>query len=98
MKATSKILALSGHFDLPARAGVVEQVTYNGHDSCSYCNEPGQIIKTSAGGHVMTFPFRNTASGHAKSRTAAEVKIQSFEALERNSTVGYSYYLAKDYR
>ena len=62
----SKIMALSGHFDLPTRAGVTEQVTYIGHDSCCYCNEHGEVIKTGPRGHVMTFPFRNTVSGHAR--------------------------------
>lgn len=90
VKTKSKVMVLSGHFDLPARAGVVEQVTYIGHDSCSYCNEPGEVVKTGARGHVMTFPFRNTASGHAKPRTAEEVKIHSFSALERNTVVSCS--------
>ena len=82
-------MALSGHFDLPAHAGVLEQVTYVGHDSCSYCDENGETVKTGARGHVMTFPFRNTASGHVKPRVAEEVKAHSYDALERNTTVSY---------
>ena len=54
-------MVLSGHFDLPARAGVLEQVSYIGHDSCSYCEEHGETVKTSTRGHVMQycndFPF-----------------------------------------
>ena len=73
-------MALSGHFDLPARAGVLEQVTYTGHDSCSYCEEHGDVVKTGARGHVMTFPFQNAVSGHA-------VEAQSYGALEQNRTV-----------
>ena len=40
-KKKSKVIVLSGHFDLPAHAGVTEQVTYIGHDSCCYCYEHG---------------------------------------------------------
>ena len=83
-------MALSGHFDLPARAGALEQVQYTGRDSCCYCDEHGEVIKTGARGHVMTFPFRNTATGHAKLRTAEEVKAHSHNALDRNATVRYS--------
>ena len=61
VKKNSKVMALPGHFDLPARAGVTEQVTYIGHDSCCYCDEHGDVVKTGARGHVMTFPFRNRA-------------------------------------
>ena len=86
-KKKSKVMALSGHFDLPARAGVTEQVTYIGHDSCCYCDEHGEVIKTGQRGHVMTFPFRNTVSGHARPRTAEEVKTNSFNALEMNKTI-----------
>ena len=88
-KKKSKVMALSGHFDLPARAGVTEQVTYIGHDSCCYCDEHGEVVKTSSKGHVMTFPFRNTASGHARPRTAEEVTTHSYMALETNKTVSY---------
>lgn len=87
VKTKSKVMALSGHFDLPARAGVLEQVTYPGHDSCSYCEEHGDIVRTSARGHVMTFPFRNTVSGHAELRTAHNVEAHSYSALEQNRTV-----------
>jgi len=88
LKAKSKIKALSSHFDLPARAGVLEQVTYVGHDSCCYCDEHGETVRTGPRGHVMSFPFRNTASGHAKPRTAEGVTSNSFEALEKNAVVG----------
>ena len=37
----------------------------------------------------LTFPFRNTASGHVKPRVAEEVKAHSYDALERNTTVSY---------
>ena len=87
MKTTSKVMVLSSQFDLPARAGALEQVTYTGHDSCSYCDEHGEVIKTSLRGHVIVFPFRNTVTGHAKSRTAKEVETHSYDALERNATV-----------
>ena len=80
-------MALSGHFDLPAHAGVLEQLTYTGHDSCSYCNEHGEVVKTGSRGHVMTFPFRSTESGHAMLRTTEQVKAHSYDALERNTTV-----------
>ena len=56
-KVKSKIMALSGHFDLPACSGVLDQVQYTGHDSCSYCDEHGEVVKSGPEGHVMTFPF-----------------------------------------
>ena len=86
VKTKSQVTALSGHFDLPGRAGVLEQLTHTGHESCIYCTEHGEVIKTGPG-HVMTFPFRNSVTGHAKLRTAEEVERNSFDALERNATV-----------
>lgn len=88
LQAKSKIKALSSHFDLPACAGVLEQVTYVGHDSCCYCDEHGETVRTGPRGHVMSFPFRNTASGHAKPRTPEGVTSNSFESLEKNTVVG----------
>lgn len=87
VKTKSQVMVLSGHFDLPGRAGVLEQLTHTGHDCCSYCTEHGEVIKTGPRGHVMTFPFRNSLSGHAKLRTAEEVERNSFDALEKNATV-----------
>ena len=89
VKAKSKVMALSSHFDLPARAGVLEQLTYVGHDSCCYCDEHGETVKTGPRGHVMSFPFRDTATGHAKLRTTDEVKAHSYEALESNTVVSH---------
>lgn len=86
-KAKPKVVALSSHFDLPARAGSLEQVTCTG----SFCYEHGEVIKTSARGHVMTFPFRDTPSGHVDLCTAEQVKAHSFDALERNATVSLIY-------
>lgn len=79
-------MVLSSHFNLPARAGALEKVTYTGHDSCSYCDEHGEVRKTSLRGHVMVFPSCNTVTGHAKSRTAKEVETHSYDALEKNAT------------
>ena len=64
-------MALSGHFDLPARSGVLDQVQYTGHDSCSYCHEHGEVVKTGPKAHVMTFAFRDTDTGHAKPRSCS---------------------------
>ena len=88
LEAKSKVKALSSHFDLPACAGVLEQVTYVGHDSCCYCDEHGETVKTGPRGHVMSFPFRNTASGYTKPRTAGAVTANSFEALKKNTVIG----------
>ena len=54
-----------------------------GHDSCCYCDEHGETVKTGPRGHVMSFPFRNTASGYTKPRTAGAVTANSFEALKK---------------
>lgn len=88
LEAKSKVKALSSHFDLPACTGVLEQVTYVGHNSCCYCDEHGETVKTRPRGHVMSFPFRNTASGYTKPRTAGAVTANSFEALKKNTVVG----------
>lgn len=87
LEAKSKVKALSSHFDLPACTGVLEQVTYVGHNSCCYCDEHGETVKTGPRGHVMSFPFRNTASGYTKPRTAGAVTANSFEALKKNTVV-----------
>ena len=63
--ATSRVMMLSSHFDLPARSAVLEQVTHTGHDGCCYCTERGKTVSTSVRGHVMTFLFRDTPTGHA---------------------------------
>lgn len=96
VRAKSKVMALSSHFDLPAHAGVLKQVTYIGHDSCCFCGEHGETVKTSPRGHVMTFPFRNTATGHCKLRTA-EVTANSNKALERNTVVSKLLFYLKNY-
>lgn len=61
-KKKSKVMALSSHFDLPARAGVTEQVAYIGHDSCCYCDEHVEVIKTGPRGMWLqsTKPFAKT--------------------------------------
>lgn len=84
--ATSQVMVLSGHFDLPARSAVLEQVSHNGHDSCCYCAEKGETVSTSARGHVMTFPFRDTPTGHAELRTSKDIEQDSLKALHENST------------
>ena len=72
--ATSRVMVLLGHFDLPARSAVLEQVSYNGHDSCCCCTEKGETVSTSARGHVVTFPFRDTPTGHAELRTSKDIE------------------------
>lgn len=85
--ATSRVMVLSGHFDLPARSAVLEQVSYSGHDSCCYCKEKGKTVSTSARGHVVTFPFRDTPTGHAELRTSKDIEQDSSKALHENSSV-----------
>ena len=77
------MIPLSGHFDLPARAGILEQLTFTGHDSSCYSNEHGEVAKTSQQGHVMIFPFRNTPKGNAEIRTAQKVRAHLYRALEK---------------
>jgi hypothetical protein len=57
------------------------------HDSCCYCDEKGEVVKTSARGHVMTFPFWNTCTGHATLRKMKNIVSDCFTALETNSIV-----------
>ena len=87
-QATPKVMTLSSHFELPAPAAALELVCFCEHDSCSFCLEHGQVVKTGPnGGHVMTFPFQNTATGHVKLRSAEDVQQESYDALGRNETV-----------
>ena len=86
---TSKMMVLSGHFDLLGRTAVLEQLTYKGHSSCCYCDECGDVVKTSARGHVMTFPFRDTPTGHVKLRTREDILTDSLRALDSGSTVNF---------
>lgn len=90
--AASHVMVLSGHFDLPARSTVLEQVTHTGHDSCCYCTEKGKTVSTSARGHVMTFPFCDTPTGHAELRTSEDIEQDSLKALNEKSTVGHLCY------
>lgn len=80
-------MVLSGHFDLPARAAILDQVTHTGYDACCYCTQKGKTIKTSARGHVMTYPFCETLSGHEKLRSLDDIKKDSFKALHENVPV-----------
>lgn len=54
--AASQMMVLSGHFDLPARSAVLEQVTHTGHDGCCYCTHKGKTVSTSGRGHVIITP------------------------------------------
>jgi hypothetical protein len=83
-------MVLSGHFDLPARGAILDQLTYVGHDSCCYCDEQGEVVKTS----VMTFPFRNTCTGHSTLRKMKNIVSDCFTALETYSIV--SMYFVKN--
>ena len=87
--AASRVMVLSGHFDLPARSAVLEQVTHTGHDSCCYCTEKGKTVSTSARGHVMTFPFCDTPSGHAELRSSEDIERDSLKALHEKLTVSH---------
>ena len=89
-KVKSKIMALSGHFDLPACSGVLDLVQYTGHDSCSYCDEHGEVVKSGPEGHVMTFPFHDPDTGRAKSRTGQEVVAHSLDGIQKNTRVSNS--------
>ena len=85
--ATSQMMVLSAHFDLPARSGVLEQVSHTGRDGCCYCVLKGETVSTSARGHVMTYLFCDTPTGHAELRTSEEIERDSLTALQGNCTV-----------
>lgn len=85
----SRVMVLSGHFDLVARSAVLDQVTHTGHDSCCYCTEKGSTVSTSRRGHVMTFPFRNTITGHAELRNWEDIEQDSLKALLEKQTVSH---------
>ena len=85
--AALQMMVLSGHFDLPVRSAVLEQVMHTGHDGCCYCTHKGKTVSTSARGHVMTYPFCDTPTGHAELRTSEDIERDSLTALHGNKTV-----------
>jgi len=71
-------------------------VPFTGYHSCLYCLEKGEVVKTSQRGHVMTFPFRQTLTGHEKLREEQEVLENCYDAIENNSKVSMHLYILRD--
>lgn len=49
----------------------------------------GETVSTSARGHVVTFPFRDTPTGHAELWTTKDIEQDSLKALHEYSTVSH---------
>ena len=58
-----------------------------GMTAAAIVQKKGETVSTSARGHVMTFPFRDTPTGHAELRTSKDIEQDSLKALHENSTV-----------
>ena len=43
--------------DLPAKALVQNYIQFNGAFGCGFCKQPGEVLVTDKGGHVVSFPF-----------------------------------------
>ena len=48
-KAKSHTIVLSGHFDTPAKDGVLCKIHHNGYYGCSFCEEKGIMVKAGKG-------------------------------------------------
>ena len=85
---------IGGCFDLPARALVRNSMQFNGEYSCTFCEQPGETVRTGRGahGHVLAFPFdeKNPDGPH---RTAATIKQYSVVAVEENQVVSHCIYI-----
>ena len=44
---------------------VLEEVQFTAHDSCSYCDKHGEVVKTAPRGHVITLPLCDSETGQA---------------------------------
>ena len=72
--------------DLPARASVQNMVQYNGFYGCSFCEQPGETVKTSLRGHVHTFQFDASNPG-GPSRKHDVVITHAIQALQKSESV-----------
>ena len=52
-----KVHVVYVYCDLPAKALVQNYIQFNGAFGCGFCKQPGEILATDKGGHVVTFPF-----------------------------------------
>lgn len=78
------VICFSG--DLPARAAVQNMIQFNGFYGCSFCEQPGETVHTSARGHVHAFAFSpEDPSGppreHDKLIMQAELALQINEPV-----------------
>ncbi len=72
-----KTILLSGVFDLPAKASVMNTTQFNGNYGCNYCTDKGKMVMRT---HV--YPPDDTH----QMRTAEMVKAWAKEAQEKNET------------
>lgn len=91
-QVTLRAILLSGIFDLPAKCIIQETIQFNGEFGCSFCEDPGEGLKTKKGGNVRVFPLKNVCHD-ATLRTEERVKAQAMIALENNTVVNMSPFL-----
>ena len=85
---TSKVKVLSGVFDSPAKAMVLEQMLYSGDYGCSFCTEKGKTHKVSERGHLHIYPFNNEEeAGFAGQRTHQSVMKAASDAIAEGNRV-----------
>ena len=58
-----------------------------GMTAAAIVQKNGETVSTSARGHVVTFPFRDTPTGRAELRTSKEIERDSLKALHEDSSV-----------
>ncbi len=89
----TRAILLSGVFDLPARAMVLNSKQFNGEYGCSTCLEPGVQTKNLKGNDVHTYPFQaDTESGFHELRTHQKTVDDSLNASKNKPIKGLKGY------
>ena len=83
-----KVVLLTGIFDLPAKAAVVNMKQFNGEFGCLYCHDPGELISRShriyppnTSLHLRTEKDIDTAAEQAESCGHAVTGIKGYSVL-----------------
>jgi len=83
----SHVIALSGHFDTPAKDDFLHKIHHNGKHGCSFCEDQGKTVK-SGKGHTHVYPYdTETETGFGKARTCDSVRSNATDAINSGKNV-----------
>lgn len=83
----SHVIALSGHFDTPAKDDFLHKIHHNGKHGCSFCEDQGKSAK-SGKGHTHVYPYdTKTETGFGKARTCDSVRSNATNAITSGKIV-----------